>query len=85
MDAVYAASASCLPEDRRNEARNIIEAISNLLYLIQLDSKNPGLVQSYTSQAEERLGVLAGLMDEPLQRMEGKPSNVVPISASVHV
>jgi hypothetical protein len=58
MDGAYAVSASWLPEDLRNEARNLVEAIGNLLYLIQVDSENAGLVRSYASQGEERLAFL---------------------------
>jgi len=78
MDAAHAARA--LPVDYRNDARNIIEAIGNLFYLIRMDSENAGLVQSYISQAEERLSVLAELIEELPQRIAGKAPKVVPIT-----
>lgn len=80
MDAAYAAGASWLPEEQRGEARNLVEAIGNLLYLIQVDSEDGGLVRSYTSQAEERLRVLAALISDSSPRPAVKGPKVQPIS-----
>ena len=51
--------------DRRSEARNILEAIGNLLYLIEVDHSDPDLVRAYTAQAEERVRALDALLEEP--------------------
>ena len=51
--------------DRRSEARNILESIGNLLYLIELDRNDPNLVRTYTAQAEERLRALDAWLDHP--------------------
>jgi hypothetical protein len=49
---------------RSGDARNIIEALGNLFYLIQLDAEQPHLVRDYTAQAEERLNALIALLPE---------------------
>jgi len=82
MDLAYAAGAAPLPEDQRNDVRNVMEAIGNLLYLIHLDSENPDLVRSYTTQAEERLAALARIVQESSQRLIGRAQKIVPISSN---
>jgi len=82
MDVARVRDAEPLHEDQRNDARNVMEAIGNLLYLIQLDAEDPGLVRSYTSQAEERLAVLARIVHESSQRLIGRAQKIVPISTS---
>jgi hypothetical protein len=65
MDATaYASGAPWLAEDQRTDARNIVETLGNLLYLISVDAENPVLVRSYVGQAEERLRALQALLPE---------------------
>lgn len=64
MDAALASGASWPSEDQRVDARDIIEALGNLLYLIHQDAEKPALVRSYTAQAEERISVLRTLLPE---------------------
>src|SRR5438309_8173321 len=47
MDVAYAPGASWLAEQQRNDARNIIETLGNLLYLINVDAEIPARVRSY--------------------------------------
>jgi hypothetical protein len=72
MDAAYAGAVSCLVENQRSEVRNVIEALGNLLYLIELDAENPNLVRSYTGQAEERLMALQTLLPDSAARSTHK-------------
>ena len=72
MDVGLASGASWLPEDQRTDARNIIEALGNLFYLIHQDAENPALVRSYTAQAEERLRALQKAL---LESAPGRPPN----------
>jgi len=82
MDVARVRDGEPLHEDQRNDARNVMEAIGNLLYLIQLDAEDSNLVRSYTSQAEERLAVLARIVHESSQRLIGRAQKIVPISTS---
>ena len=83
MVVAYAAGAAPLPEDQRNDVRNVMEAIGNLLYLIELDAEDASLVRSYTTQAEERLAALARIVQESSQRLIGRAPKVVPISNNI--
>jgi len=77
MDVALAPGASWLPEEQRTDARNIIEALGNLLYLIHQDAEKPALVRSYTAQAEERVGALQTILLESA-RPQNKGLKIVP-------
>jgi hypothetical protein len=81
MDA-YASTAPSFADDPRSDARNIIEAINNLLYLVQLDAEDPGLVRNYAAQAEERLRAFGTLLTDPPARAANRGLKVVPIPNS---
>lgn len=72
MDVALASGASWLPEDQRTDVRNIIEALGNLLYLIDQDADKPALLRSYAAQAQERLGALQALL---LESISARPQN----------
>lgn len=86
MDAAtYASSASWPAEDQRPDARNIVETLGNLLYLITVDAEKPALVRSYIGQAEERLRALQGLLPESTPaRPQHKGLKIVGIPNSFH-
>jgi hypothetical protein len=86
MDAAaYASGASWLAEDQRTDARNIVEALGNLLYLISVDAENAALVRSYVGQAEERLRALQVLLPEPTPaRPQNKGLKIVGVPNSFH-
>jgi enoyl-[acyl-carrier-protein] reductase (NADH) len=44
------------------QAADICEALTNLTYLIRMDSGEPGRVQSYVEMAEERTHALGTLL-----------------------
>jgi hypothetical protein len=46
------------------QAADICEALTNLTYLIRVDSNEPGRVQSYVEMAEERTHALGSLLHE---------------------
>lgn len=80
MDAAFAAAGVSWPaENQRNEARNVIEAIGNLLYLIQLDAENANLVRSYTGQAEERLLALQTLIPDSPTRSGSRNLKIITV------
>ena len=79
MDLAYAPGASWLPEDERVDARNLVETIGNLLYLMNIDAEDPSLVRSYVAQAEDRLRALQGLMPVSATRSHNNGLKVVPI------
>lgn len=79
MDVALAAGASWLPEDQRTDVRNIIEALGNLLYLIDQDADRPDLVRSYAAQSEERVGALQAIFLESA-RPQNKGLKIVPIA-----
>jgi len=68
---------------RSGDVRNIIEALGNLFYLIQLDAERADLVRDYTAQAEERLHALITLLPErALPRDPHHGLKLVPAPAS---
>ena len=79
MDAAFPETA-LLQLDRRNDAHNIIEAVGNLLYLIQLDAAHPELVRSYVRQAEERLSRLGTLIPSPAYAVSRNTAGATPPS-----
>lgn len=80
MDLAYAAGASWLPEDERVDARNLVETIGNLLYLVNVDAEDPALVRSYVAQAEDRLRALQALVPgSAAARGQNKGPKIVPI------
>jgi hypothetical protein len=81
MDA-YVSTAPSLADDPRSDARNIIEAINNLLYLVHLDAEDPDLVRNYAAQAEERLRAFGALLTDPPARAANRGLKVVPIPNS---
>ena len=90
MDTVCASGTSWLADRRSGDvpktgdARNIIEALGNLFYLIQLDAENPSLVRNYTAQAEERLRALQILLpDSVLARGPNKGLKIVAVQGNV--
>ena len=79
MDVALAPGASWLSEERRTDARNIIEALGNLLYLIHQDADKPALVHNYAAQAEERVGALQTiLLESAPARPQNKGLKIVP-------
>jgi hypothetical protein len=85
MDAAYAQDASWLPDEQRNDARNIIETLGNLVYLIHTGAENPVLVRSYAGEAEERLRALKSLLPESAAtRAHNKGLKIVPVPNSFH-
>jgi hypothetical protein len=81
MDA-YVSTAPSLADDSRTAARNIIEAINNLLYLVQLDAEDAGLVRNYAAQAEERLRAFGVLLTDPPSRAANRGLKVVSVPNS---
>ena len=84
MDTACATGTSWLADRRTGDvpktgdARNIIEALGNLFYLIQLDAENPSLVRNYIAQAEERLHALQTMLpDSVLARGPNKGLKIV--------
>lgn len=81
MDLAYAPGASW-PEDERVDARNLVETIGNLLYLVNIDAENPALVRSYVAEAEDRLRALQALVPESApSRAHNKGPKIVPIQS----
>ena len=81
MDVALAPGASWLSEEQRTDARNIIEALGNLLYLMHQDAEKPTLVRSYAAQAEERVGALQSLLlASTSSRPHNKGLKIVPLS-----
>ena len=83
MDLAYAPGASWLPEDERVDARNLVETIGNLLYLMNVDAEDPSLVRSYVAQAEDRLRALQALVPASATRSHTNGLKVVPIQNSL--
>jgi hypothetical protein len=82
MEVAYAKGASWLPEDERVDARNLVETIGNLLYLMNVDAQDPAMVRSYVAQAEDRLRVLQALVPGTIRAHTSGPK-LVPFQSSL--
>jgi two-component sensor histidine kinase len=52
-----------LPDSVRHKGCNILEALSNLLYLAELEADDPGKVRSYLSMSKERVEAMANVLE----------------------
>jgi two-component sensor histidine kinase len=51
-----------LSESIRHKGFNILEALSNLLYLAELEADDPGKVRSYLNMSKERVEAMAQML-----------------------
>jgi hypothetical protein len=53
-----------LPDSVRQKGCNILEALTNLLYLAELEADDPEKVRSYLSMSKERVEAMAQVLQD---------------------
>jgi hypothetical protein len=52
-----------LPDSIRQKGCNILETLTNLLYLAELEADDPEKVRSYISMSKERVSAMAHVLE----------------------